>query len=231
VTVNFSATDPANADPNHPQALVDYIEHRVTLNGVPGPWVKSSNPGLVNPFTSSVTLSELGAYMVEYRSVDRGGNADSVKSVTFWINRPTTVEGKISAIAPSVLGLSVNPLQFNPFVAGLSETYTATTTASVTSTWPNAALSVYDPDPVNGTNGRLLNGTSVIPRDMQVLNSVGSFSNIGNASSPDTIATFDAQVASQSTPVTMRQQINSTDVLVAGEYAKSMTFSLSTSTP
>ena len=29
----------------------------------------------------------------------------------------------------------------------------------------------------------------------------------------------------------MRQQINNTDVLVAGEYAKSLTFSLSTTTP
>ena len=71
--------------------VVDYIEHRVTLNGVPGPWVRSSNPGLVNPFASSATVSELGAYSVEYRAVDRGGNAEAIKSVTFWINRPTTV--------------------------------------------------------------------------------------------------------------------------------------------
>ena len=110
VTLNFSATDPANADPNQPTALVDYIEHRVTLNGVPGPWVRSSNPGLVNPFASSATFSELGAYQVEYRAVDRGGNAEAIKSVTFWINRPTTVTGKVSAIVPSTLALSVNPL-------------------------------------------------------------------------------------------------------------------------
>ena len=103
VTLNFSATDPANADPNQPTALVDYIEHRVTLNGVPGAWVRSSNPGLVNPFASSATVSELGAYSVEYRAVDRGGNAEAIKSVTFWINRPTTVTGKVNAIVPSTL--------------------------------------------------------------------------------------------------------------------------------
>jgi hypothetical protein len=231
VTLNFSATDPDNADPNQPEALVDYIEHRATLNGVPGPWVRSSNPGLVNPFASSATFSELGAYQVEYRAVDRGGNAEAVKSVTFWINRPTTVEAKVSAIAPSVLGLMVNPLTFSPFVAGMTQSYTATTTASVSSSWPNATLSVYDTDPVNGTNGRLMNGTSIIPRDMDVMNAAGAFSAIGNPSSPDTIATFAAPVASQSTTITMRQNINSSDVLVAGEYAKTLTFSLSTSTP
>ena len=75
VTLNFTSTDPANADPAQPQAGVDYIEHRVILNGVPGPWVRSTNPGLVNPYTSSVTVSELGAYSIEYRTADRGGNA------------------------------------------------------------------------------------------------------------------------------------------------------------
>ena len=68
-----------------------------------------------------MTVSELGAYQVEYRAVDRGGNAEAVKSVTFWINRPTTVTGKVSAIAPSVLSLSVNPLAFNPFIAGVTQ--------------------------------------------------------------------------------------------------------------
>ena len=77
VTLNFTSTDPANADPAQPKAGVDYIEHRVILNGVPGAWVRSTNPGLVNPYTSSVTVSELGAYSVEYRSVDRGGNAEA----------------------------------------------------------------------------------------------------------------------------------------------------------
>jgi hypothetical protein len=230
VTLNFSATDSAGADQT--TALVDYIEHRVTLNGVPGAWVRSSNPGLVNPFASSATVSELGAYQVEYRAVDRGGNADEIKSVTFWINRPTTITGKVSSVVPSTLGLTVNELKLPAFIPGVSQTYTGTTTASVTSSWPNAALSVYDPDPTNGTNGRLMHaGGSIIPRDMDVLNSAGAFSAIGNPSSPDTIATWTAPIASAPTTITMRQVIQSNDVLVSGEYAKTLTFSLSTTTP
>ena len=66
--------------------------------------------------------------------------------MTFWINRPTTVTGKVSAIVPSTLGLAVNPLSLGPFIPGVAQTYTGTTTATVTSSWPNAQLSVYDED-------------------------------------------------------------------------------------
>ncbi len=199
---------------------------------MPGAWVRSSNPGLVNPFASSATVSELGAYSVEYRAVDRGGNAEAIKTVTFWINRPTTVTGKVSSVIPSTLGLTVNELKLPAFIPGVSQTYTGTTTASVTSSWPNAALSVYDPDPTNGTNGRLMHaGGSIIPRDMDVLNSAGSFSAIGNPSSPDTIATWATPVANAAQTITMRQVIQTNDVLVSGEYAKTLTFSLSTTTP
>ncbi len=193
--------------------------------------MKTSNPGLVNPFTSSVTVSELGAYSVEYRSVDRGGNADPIKTVTFWINRPTTATGKVSAIVPSILSLSIGQLNLSPFIPGVSQTYSGTTTATVTSSWPNATLSVYDPDPVNATNGRLINGTSIIPRDMDVLNNLGAYQALGSATAQRVIATWAAPVAQAATTVTLRQVINGTDVLVAGEYAKTLTFSLSTTTP
>ncbi len=235
VTLNFSATDPANTDPSQPQALVDYIEHRVSLNGVPGPWVRSSNPGLVNPFTASMpAVNELGAYSVEYRAVDRGGNAEAIKTVTFWINRPTTVTGKVSSVVPSTLALAVNPLTLPAFVPGVTQTYTGTATATVTSSWANAALSVYDPD-ANGTNnGRLVhsNGTSITARDMEVMNNATSaFATIQNATTPRTVATWTTQVASTPVTITMRQAIQNNDVLFAGEYAKTLTFSLSTTTP
>ena len=185
----------------------------------------------MNPFTSSVTVSELGAYQVEYRSVDRGGNADPIKSLTFWINRPTEVTGKVSAIVPTVLSLSINQLNFSPFIPGVSQTYTGTTIATVTSSWPNATLSVYDPDPVTATNGRLINGTSIIPRDMDVLNNLAAYQALGNATAQRVIATWATPVASQPTTVTLRQVIQNNDVLAAGEYSKTLTFSLSTTTP
>ena len=153
-------------------AGVDYIEHRVILNGVPGPWVRSTNPGLVNPYTSSVTVSELGAYSIEYRSADRGGNAEADQDGDVLDQPPDDRRRARSARScPSTLGLAVNPLVLGPFIPGVAQTYTGTTTATVTSSWPNATLSVYDEDANTNTNGRLVNGASIIPRGMDVLNS------------------------------------------------------------
>ena len=232
VTLNFTL-DRSGRTPTRtqPSAGVDYIEHRVTLNGVPGPWVRSTNPGLVNPYTSSVTVSELGAYSIEYRSADRGGNAEAAKTVTFWINRPTTVTGKVSAIVPSTLGLAVNPLVLGPFIPGVAQTYTGTTTATVTSSWPNATLSVYDEDANTNTNGRLVNGASIIPTRLDVLNSTGAYQSIQASNQARVVATWATQVAGASATITMRQAIANNNVLVAGEYAKTLTYSLSTTTP
>jgi hypothetical protein len=178
-----------------------------------------------------VTVSELGAYSVEYRSTDRGGTADAIKTVTFWINRPTTVQAKVSAIVPSVLGLTVNELKFGSFTPGVAQTYTGTTTALATSSWQNAALTVYDEDPNTATNGRLINGTSIIPRDMDVLNNTGVYQALGNATAQRTVATWTTPISNAAATITLRQVINATDVLQSGEYAKTLTFALSTTTP
>ena len=63
------------------------------------------------------------------------------------------------------------------------------------------------------------------------MNSTGAFQAIGNATRQRTIATWTTPVATTSTTITMRQQINNTDVLFSGEYSKTLTFSLSTTTP
>jgi hypothetical protein len=231
VTLNFTSTDAAGD--GQTMAGVDYIEHRVTLNGVPGPWVRSTNPGLVNPYSSSVTVTDNGAYSVEYRSADRGGNAEASKTVTFWINRPTVVtdpeKSKVKGIVPSYLGLAINPLVLGPFIPGVVQTYTGTTTATVSSSWPNATLQVSDSDTASATTGRLANGASVISQQLEVTNSTGGIQTVG--ATPRTVATWAAPVAGATATITMQQRISATQTLVAGEYAKTLTYTLSTTTP
>jgi hypothetical protein len=231
VSLKFTSTDAGAADPSLPMAGIDYTEYRVTLNGVPGAWTKNTNPGLSNPFLSnSVTVSEMGNYVVEYRGVDRGGNAEDVKQVTFTIFRPTVVDGEVRAIVPSVLALSVNsPIALGPFIPGVTQTYTGTGTATVTSSWANAQLQVYDPETVN--NGRLVNGTSVIPRALQVMQSSGTLANISNAATPRTVATWTTPVASTSATMTFSQAIQNGDVLASGAYTRTLRFVLTTTTP
>ena len=52
-----------------------------------------------------------------------------------------------------------------------------------------------------------------------------------HSETPRTLATWTAAVASASSTITFRQNISASQVLIAGEYAKSLTYTLSTSTP
>jgi hypothetical protein len=233
VTLKFSSQDAGAADPSLPMAGVDYTEYRITLNGVAGEWKKNTNPGLVNPFASTGdTVLAQGNYLVEYRGVDRGGNAEETKTATFTIMTPTVVDGEVKVIVPSFLGLSLaTGTQMGPFIPGLTQTYTGTVAATVTSSWANAQLQVYDPDTVN--NGRLVHnlGTSVIPRALQVMQASGTLANVSNAATPRTVATWTTPIASVVSQVQFSQSIQATDVLVAGAYAKTLRFVLTTTTP
>ncbi|WP_169542122.1 ThuA domain-containing protein [Solirubrobacter soli] len=230
VTVKFTSTDAGAADPSLPMAGVDYTEYRVILNGVPGAWQKNSNAGLSNPFLSnSVTVTDQGNYAIEYRGVDRGGNAEETKTATFTIMNPTVVDSAVQATVPSFLGLAVAPTTLGPFIPGLAQTYTGTAAATVTSSWANAQLQVYDPDTTN--NGRLVNGTSVIPRNLQVMQASGTLANISNSGTPRTVATWATPVASTTANIQFSQAIQATDVLVSGQYARTLRFVLTTTTP
>ena len=122
---------------------------------------------------------------------------------------------------PSTLGLAVNPLVLGPFIPGVAQTYTGTTTATVTSSWPNATLSVYDEDANTNTNGRLVNGASIIPGRLEVLNSTGAYQSI-QAPNQGSVRSRPGRQRWPAPPatITMRQAIANTNVLVAGEYAQ-----------
>ena len=67
---------------------------------------------------------------------------------------------------------------------------------------------------------------------MEVMNNATSaFATIQNATTPRTVATWTTQVASTPRRSRCVRQIKNTDVLFSGEYAKTLTFSLSTTTP
>ena len=82
--------------------------------------------------------------------------------MTFWINRPTDVTAR-SARSSQHARARRQPAVLGPFIPGVAQTYTATATATVTSSWPNATLTVYDEDANTNTNGRMVNGASIIP--------------------------------------------------------------------
>jgi hypothetical protein len=200
----------------------------VTLNGAAGDWVRTTNVGTANPFKSSPTFSDMGNYVIEYRAVDRGGSAAATKSVAFTIFSPTSVNSDVKATVPSTLGLAVTPITLGAFVPGVANQYTGTGTATVTSTWPSASLSVLD---LSGNNaGRLVNGSSALASTLQVSDLNATFQNI-SATTSRTLKTWAAPVSSENSTLTFRQSIAANEALVMGGYSKSLTFTLTTTTP
>ena len=111
---------------------------------------------------------------------------------------------------PATLALTLGaPATFAPFVPGVAADYTASTTAKVLSTAGDATLAVSDP-------GHLANGTFSLPGPLQV-----SFSK----------STWTGPVSNEDTTVTFKQHIGANDALRTGTYSKTLTFTLSTTTP
>ena len=111
---------------------------------------------------------------------------------------------------PATLALTLGaPASFGAFTPGVTKDYAATTSANVVSTAGDAALSVSDP-------GHLTNGAYSLPSPLQV-----SFSK----------ASWTAPVSNDPVTIAFAQHIDATDPLRTGTYSKTLTFTLSTTTP
>ena len=122
----------------------------------------------------------------------------------------TSATGGAAATVPATLSLALGaPASFGAFTPGLAKDYTASTTATVISTAGDAALSVSDP-------GHLANGAFTLPSPLTVAFSKASWS---------------APVSNDPVTVTFGQHVGANDALRTGAYAKTLTFTLSTTTP
>jgi predicted dienelactone hydrolase len=116
----------------------------------------------------------------------------------------------VAGTVPATLALTLGPAaSFGTFTPGVAGEYTASTTANVVSTAGDAALTVSDP-------GHLMNGTFALPQPLRV--------EINPAS-------WTQPVSNASAAITFRQAIASGDALRTGAYSRTLTFTLSTTTP
>ena len=90
----------------------------------------------------------------------------------------------------------------------------------------DAALTVADP----GANpGHLVNGAFALPQALQARANAGAFGAI--SASPLTLLTYDAPVSNAPVAIDFKQTIGANDPLRTGSYAKTLTFTLSTTNP
>jgi hypothetical protein len=139
----------------------------------------------------------------------------------------SAVDGGVSGTVPATLSLTVNgPATFGAFQPGVAKDYTASTTANVLSTAGDATLSVADPGP---SPGHLVNGAFVMPQALQARANAGTFGTVSD--SPLTLLTYSAPVSNAPVALELKQTIGVNDALRTGSYAKTLTFTLSTTTP
>jgi hypothetical protein len=160
-------------------------------------------------YTAPLTVSTPGRHTLDYRGTNAAGTTD-VKSYAFTIGAVTDTPGTVGGSVPATLALTLGtPASFGAFTPGASKDYTATTTANVVSTAGDAALSVSDP-------GHMTNGAFSLPQPLAVTFSKASWS---------------APTANEAVTITFEQHIDATDALRTGAYSKTLTFTLSTTTP
>ena len=128
----------------------------------------------------------------------------TAQGCTFSVEAPGTVGGTV----PATLSLSVGNASFGAFVPGVAREYEAKTTATVISTAGDAALTV--------SGGHLINGAFSLREPLQVALSK---------------AAWTAPVANDLVDVTLTQAIAADEPLRTGSYSKTLTFTLSTTSP
>jgi arabinogalactan endo-1,4-beta-galactosidase len=118
--------------------------------------------------------------------------------------------GGVGGTVPATLSLTLGPpASFGAFTPGVDKVYEAQTTADVLSTAGDATLSVSDP-------GHLTNGAFSLPQPLQVLGVPKAYA---------------APVSHDIATIGFKQAIGATDALRTGSYAKTLTFTLSTTSP
>jgi hypothetical protein len=157
-----------------------------------------------------LTVSTPGVTDIKWFATDIKGNQSTVQTQRVQIGEQGTVGGTVPATLALTLGA---PATFGTFVPGAAATYTASTTATVTSTAGDATLTVADHGP---NPGRLVNGAFALP---QPLGGLG------------VLKTWLAPTSNEAVPVQLTQTIGATDALRTGTYSRTLTFTLSTTAP
>jgi photosystem II stability/assembly factor-like uncharacterized protein len=134
---------------------------------------------------------------------------------------------------PATLSLTLGtPASFGAFTPGVDKTYSAATTANVISTAGDATLSVSDPGTT--AQGHLVNGAFSLPEAVQVRATKSdtqgtAFNPLGTT--PLNLLTWSAPVSNDAVAIQFQQHIGANDALRTGSYSKTLTFTLSTTSP
>jgi hypothetical protein len=145
--------------------------------------------------------------------------------------RGTSVDGTVGGTVPPTLSLSVGgPASLGVFTPGVDRSYETTMAANVTSTGGDATLAVTDPSET--ATGRLVNGSFALSEPLQLRANMNPFAPLNTTpGSSLPLLTYAGPVSSDAVSIGVRQHIGASHGLRTGGYSKTLTFTLSTTTP
>jgi X-Pro dipeptidyl-peptidase len=219
--INTTTTDPTGL-------IVNYTPPTATDSQDAAPVVTCSK--------ASGTKFVVGTTTVTCTAADANGNAAAdTRTFTVTVVDITTATGEAGGSVPATLSLTLGtPAAFGAFTPGLTKTYESSMTANVISSAGDATLSVADPSPT--ATGHLVNGAFSLPQPLQArarnaANTGTAYNNVGSSASPLNLLTYSGPVSNDAVTVGFSQLVNATDALRTGSYSKTLTFTLSTTTP
>jgi len=178
------------------------------MGNQPLPWMDSQIIGQGDTYTPGA--DDVGKALYCAVNADNGGATVWKTASAPEILSAVHADTNVSASVPAQLALTLGPAaSFGAFTPGVAFDYTAATAANVVSTAGDAMLSVSDP-------GHLMNGAFALPEALRV------------EIAP---AAWTGPVSNAAVAITFRQHIGATDALRTGPYSKTLTFTLSTTTP
>ncbi len=178
---------------------------------------------------ASGTKFAIGTTHVTCKATDANGNAatETFDVVVQYVNQ---TDGSAGGTVPATLALTLGtPAAFGAFTPGVGADYTASMTANVISTAGDASLSVADPSAT--ATGHLVNGAFSLAQAVQAKAGAGAFADVGGSAAPTLLMSWTAPVSNDAPTVTFKQSIGANEPLRTGSYSKTLTFTLSTTTP
>ena len=179
------------------------------------------------------TFTAAGTYAVKVTVSDgRGGTASETLPIT--VNVGSAHAGaEIGADVGLVLGVAMSgAASFGSITPGITKDYETGVTALVTSTAGEATLTVTDADATSP--GRLVNGDYALATPLQTKATNGATPTADFApltGTPRTLLTWSRAISSDPVTLAFKQTVAAAETLRAGTYGKTLTYTLSTTTP
>jgi X-Pro dipeptidyl-peptidase len=205
---------------------VDYPPSLITDSQDPSPTISCTPP--------SGSMFTIGTTAVNCTATDANGNT-STGTFNVVVSFVDEDDGDVDGEVPATLNLAVGtPATFGAFTPGLGRDYLASMSATVTSTAADALLTVSDPSAI--ATGHMVNGAFALPQALQAKAASGGgvggdYAAVGGSTAPTQLLAYGGPVSNDSVTIGFKQSIGSGDALRTGTYAKTLTFTLSTTQP